>query len=65
MPNNITKKKLWAIENAIAQQRLEGLEPSQEVVSDVHRVARGEITIEDAIANIGKRRLKNDKIRKP
>jgi hypothetical protein len=65
MPDKITKKKLWAIENAIAQQRLEGLEPSKEVVSDVHRVARGEITIEDAIANIGKRRLKNDKIRKP
>lgn len=45
----------WAIENAIAQQRLEGLEPSRAVVDDLERAAHGEISIDDVIANIEKR----------
>ncbi len=55
MPHRSTKKNLWAVENAIAQQRLEGLEPSQEVISDLERAARGEVTVKEVIANIGKR----------
>jgi Antitoxin VbhA len=45
----------WMVENAIAQQRLEGLEPSHEVISDLEQVAKGKISIDDVIANIGKR----------
>jgi hypothetical protein len=52
---------LWAVENAVAQQRLEGLEPSQAVVTDLERAARGEISVKDMIANIGKR-FANDQI---
>jgi hypothetical protein len=37
---------LRAVENAIAQQRLEGLEVSADVVEEMKRVARGEIEIE-------------------
>ena len=43
------------VKNAIAQQRLEGLMPSREVVSDLERAAYGEITVGEVIANIGKR----------
>jgi len=46
---------LEAAENAIAQQRLEGLEPSPDLISDLERVARGEITLRDVIDNIGRR----------
>ena len=46
---------LEAAENAVAQQRLEGLEPSPALVSDLERVARGEITMSDVIDNIGRR----------
>ena len=42
MPEEITKKKLWAIENAIAQQRLEGVELPEAFISDLHRAARGD-----------------------
>lgn len=51
-----------AVENAIAQQRLEGLEPSAAVVFDLKRAAQGEISVRDVIDNIGKRR-EGDKIR--
>lgn len=51
------RNNLFHAKNAIAQQRLEGLEPSCEVVSDLERVACGEITVQDVIANIGKRRM--------
>lgn len=64
MPHHVTKKSLWAVENAIAQQRLEGLEPSQAVISDLERAARGEITVKDVIANIGKR-FRNDQVLQP
>lgn len=55
---------LWAVENAVAQQRLEGLEPSRAVVSDLERAARGEISVNDVIANIGKR-FRNEQILQP
>ncbi|MEO5348489.1 MAG: antitoxin VbhA family protein [Magnetococcus sp. YQC-3] len=51
------RKNLFYAKNAIAQQRLEGLEPSREVVRDLERAAHGEITVRDVIANIGKRHM--------
>jgi hypothetical protein len=57
-------RNIWAIENAIAQQRLEGLEPSQAAIADMVLVVQGKITISDAIDNIGKR-FRNDQIRLP
>lgn len=56
MPNDEEiRQNLFDVKNAIAQQRLEGLMPSREVVSELERAAHGEITVDDAIANIGKR----------
>lgn len=49
------RQNLFDAQNAIAQQHLEGLEPSRDVVSDLERAARGEITVRDVIANIGTR----------
>jgi hypothetical protein len=46
---------MFAVENAIAQQRLEGLEPLPECIADMYRCARGEITTEEAIANLKRR----------
>ena len=56
MPNDEEiRQNLFDVKNAIAQQRLEGLMPSREVVSDLERAAYGEITVSEVIANIGKR----------
>ena len=56
MPNDEEiRQNLFDVENAIAQQRLEGRTPSREVVSDLERAARGEMTVREVIANIGKR----------
>ena len=44
-------RKLEAVENAVAQQRLEGLEVPPEVIEDMKRAARGEIDIADGIRN--------------
>lgn len=49
------KQNLFDVKNAIAQQRLEGLTPSREVVNDLERAARGEITVREVIVNIGNR----------
>lgn len=49
------ERNLAAVANAIAQQRLEGLEPSSEVVADLRRAARGEITVNEVLANLGRR----------
>ncbi|MGB2679854.1 MAG: antitoxin VbhA family protein [Candidatus Competibacter sp.] len=42
---------LKAVENAVAQQRLEGLDVPHEVIEDMKRAARGEIEIADGIRN--------------
>ncbi len=56
MPNDEEiRQNLFDVRNAIAQQQLEGLTPSREVVSDLERAARGEITVREVIANIGRR----------
>jgi len=44
--------RMLTIENAVAQQELEGLKVSTETVADMLCVARGEITTEQAIANV-------------
>ena len=46
------EQNLKAVENAIAQQRLEGLIVPPEVIQDLRRAARGEISIEDGIRTI-------------
>ena len=46
-----TRQRLNAVENAIAQQRLEGLEVQPDVIEEMKRAARGEIEIEEGIRN--------------
>jgi hypothetical protein len=43
-------KRQKAMENALANQRLEGLEPDPQTIADSERWTRGEITIEEMIA---------------
>ena len=42
-------RNLQAVENAIAQQRLEGLEVPPEITAEMKRAAKGEIDIEEGI----------------
>jgi hypothetical protein len=44
-------QNLQAVDNAIAQQRLEGLEVPPDVVQEMKRAAKGEIDIEEGIRN--------------
>ncbi|RJR38550.1 MAG: hypothetical protein C4567_12630 [Deltaproteobacteria bacterium] len=44
-------QSLKAVENAIAQQRLEGLEVPPDVAEEMKRAAKGEIDIEEGIRN--------------
>ena len=46
MRNNL---EMQAVENAIAQQRIECLEVPPDVIEDMKRAARGEISIEEGI----------------
>lgn len=39
-----------AVQNALASQRMEGLEPDPKVVEDAQKWARGEKTISQAVA---------------
>jgi len=56
MPNDQEiKQNLFDFKNAVSQQRLEGLTPSREVVSNLERAAYGDITVSEVIAYIGKR----------
>lgn len=41
-----------ALDNAVANQRLEGLEPDATTVAELERVVTGELTISDVIENI-------------
>ena len=43
--------RMHAVENAIAQQKLEGLEAPMDIVEEMNRAVRGEIDIEDCIRN--------------
>ncbi len=56
MPNDEEiKQNLFDVKNAVAQQRLERLMPSLDVVTDLERAAYGEMTISEVIANISTR----------
>ena len=55
-------QNLEAVENAVAQQRLEGLDVPQDVIEEMKRAARGEIEIEEGIRNTV-RRFTHGKIR--
>ena len=55
-------QKLKAVENAVAQQTLEGLEVPPDVVEEMKRAARGEIEIEEGIRNTV-RRFTHGKVR--
>lgn len=44
-----------ALENAVANQRLAGLEPDPRVVADLYRVADGALTIQEIIEDIHRR----------
>ena len=57
-----TRKNLKAVDNAIAQQMLEGLEVPPDVVEEMKRAARGEIEIEEGIRNTV-RRFTHGKVR--
>lgn len=48
---NKIRQNLQAVENAIAQQRLEGLEVPPDVAEEMKRAAKGEIDIEEGIRN--------------
>ncbi len=45
------RRNLKAVENAVAQQRLEGLEVPPDVIEEMKRAVRGEIGIEEGIQN--------------
>lgn len=50
MPNEQQiHQNLKAVDNAVAQQRLEGLEVPSDVIENMKRAARGEMAIEDGI----------------
>ena len=55
-------RNLQAVENAVAQQRLEGLEVPPDVIEEMKRAARGEIGIEEGIRNTV-RRFTHGKVR--
>lgn len=42
--------RLAVVQNALASQRMEGLEPERQVLEDAHKWVRGEKTISQAIA---------------
>jgi len=46
-----TRRNLRAVANAVAQQRLEGLDVPPEVIEAMQQAARGEMAIEDGIRN--------------
>lgn len=52
MPTNISlKTRQAAVANALANQRLEGLEPDAKVVLDLQRFASGESDIDEVLNN--------------
>lgn len=51
-----------AVTNAIASQRLEGLEPDSGAVADLQRFARGEVEIDTVLSNF-KARIARGEVR--
>jgi hypothetical protein len=58
IPESELRTRMLAVENAVAQQELEGLTVSAEAVEDLYSVARGEMTTEQVIVRVHLR-LKN------
>lgn len=53
MQNQATLQELQhALDNAVANQRLEGLEPDATTVADLERVVTGELTIADVLDGV-------------
>ena len=56
---NVTEQELakrnLALENAIASQRLEGLEPDPQTIEDLKCVVRGEFGIEESLRRVKER----------
>ena len=48
-------KRNLALENAIASQRLEGLEPDPQTIEDMQCVVRGEFGIEESLRRVKER----------
>jgi hypothetical protein len=55
------QRNMRAVAHAVAQQELEGLKVPEETITDLQRVARGEIDTDEARRNI-QRRLANDQV---
>ena len=41
------ERRRWAVRNAIASVRIEGLEPGEDFVDDMERFAQGELSLEE------------------
>ena len=48
-------KRNLALENAIASQRIEGLEPDPKTIEDMQCVVRGEFGIEESLRRVKER----------
>lgn len=48
-------KRNMALENAIASQRLEGLEPDDQTIADLKRVVRGEFGLQESLRRVKER----------
>jgi len=48
-------KRNLALENAIASQRIEGLEPDPQTIEDMQCVVRGEFGIEESLRRVKER----------
>lgn len=44
--------RMAALRDAVASQQLEGLDPSPTVIAALQRVAHGELTVDDVVAEI-------------
>lgn len=50
--SDVVADRMAALRDAVASQRLEGLEPSPTVIAALQRVAHGELTVDDVVAEI-------------
>lgn len=59
------KERQRAVDNAVASQRLEGLEVDSETIADMRRIADGDATVNEVIDKIKKRVASGDFQDKP
>ncbi|MCH1986494.1 antitoxin VbhA family protein [Achromobacter xylosoxidans] len=53
MQNQVTLRDLQrGLDNAVANQRLEGLEPDAKTVAELRRVVEGELTIAEVLQSV-------------